>query len=80
MVVDDAFLLRKDLMKPSPFRNLSHEKRVFIYQLSRVKRVAENVSGIVANRFRMILSPKECSPKNVEKVTLASCCTTQLFT
>ena len=51
MVGDDAFPLRKDLMKPYPFRNLSREKIVFIYRLSRARRVVENVFGIMANRL-----------------------------
>ena len=73
MVADDAFPLKKDLIKPYPFRNLSYEKRVFIYQLSSARRVVENVCGIMANRFRIFLSPMEISPENVDKVTVASC-------
>ena len=45
MVANDALPLRRDLMKLYPFRNLSHEKRVFIYRLSRARRVLENVFG-----------------------------------
>ena len=72
MVTDDAFPLRKDLMKPYPFRNLSHEKRVFIHRFSRTRQVVKNVFGIMANKF-LFLSSMEISPENVEKVTLASC-------
>ena len=60
-------------MKPYPFRNLSHEKSVFIYRLSRGRRVVENVFGRTANRFRIFLSPMEIWPENVKKVPLASC-------
>ena len=41
MVADDDFPIRKDLMKPYPFRKLSHGKRVFIYRLSRARQVVE---------------------------------------
>ena len=73
MVADDPFSLRNDLMKPYPFRNLSREKIVFIYRLSRARRVVEIAFSILANRFRIFLSPMEISQENVEKVTLASC-------
>ena len=33
----------------------------------------EKFFGIMANRLRIFLSPMEISPKNIEKVTLASC-------
>ena len=70
IVTDDDFPLRKDLMKPYPFGNLSHEKKVFIYRHSREKRAMENVFGIMANRFRIFLSLEEISPENIDKVTL----------
>ena len=73
IVADDAFPLRNDLMKPYPLRNLSKEKRAFNYRLSRARRVVENAFGILANRFRVFLSPMLLSPENVEKVVLASC-------
>ena len=47
--------------------------KVFIYRLSRERRVGENVFGIMANRFQIFLTAMEISPENVEKVTPASC-------
>ena len=73
IVADDAFLLQKNLMKPYPFRGLSTEKRIFNYRLSRARRIVENAFGILANRFRVFLSPIQLAPENVEKVVLASC-------
>ena len=73
IVADDAFPLRTNLMKPYPFRNLSHNKRIFNYRLSRARRIVENAFGILAQRFRVFLSPIHVAPENVEKVTLASC-------
>ena len=48
-------------------------KRVFIYWFSKGRQVMEKFFGIMANRLRIFLSPMEISPKNIEKVTLASC-------
>ena len=73
IVADDAFPLRENIMKPYTFRSLAHEKKIFNYRLSRARRIVENVFGILANRFRVFLSPMLLSPENVEKVSLASC-------
>ena len=73
IVADDAFPLKQNLVKPYPSRNLSLESRITSYRISRARRISENAFGIMANRFRVFLSPLQLSPKNVEKVTLASC-------
>ena len=73
IVGDDAFPLKENIMKPYPFRSLSHEKRIFIYRLSRARRIVENAFGILANRFRLFLSSILLEPEIVEKITVASC-------
>lgn len=73
IVADDAFPLKVNMLKPYPFRGLSKEKRIFNYRLCRARRIVENAFGILANRFRVLLSPIWLSPDNVEKVTLACC-------
>ena len=73
VVADDAFPLKKNIMKPYPFRGLSLEKRIFNYRLSRARRIVENAFGILTNQFRLFLSPIWLSPENVEKIILASC-------
>ena len=41
-VGDEAFALRKDLLKPFSRKQLPNERRVFNYRLSRARRVIEN--------------------------------------
>ena len=77
-VADDAFPLPRFMMKPFPRRGLSNEKRIFNYRLSRACRVVENAFGILANRFRVLLTIIILSPEVVEKIVLASC-TLQFF-
>ncbi|XP_048242507.1 uncharacterized protein LOC125374866 [Haliotis rufescens] len=51
-VSDDAFGLRKHMIKTYTLCGLTEEERIFNYRLSRAKRVIENAFGILANRFQ----------------------------
>ena len=51
IVVDDAFPLKDYILKPYSRNDLTPEKRIFNYCLSRARRVVENAFGILANRF-----------------------------
>lgn len=73
IVADDAFALSKYLMKPFSLRGMTTEQRVFNYRLSRARRVVENAFGILANRFRVFMTPIALSPDKVETIVLASC-------
>jgi hypothetical protein len=73
IVADDAFPLRDTIMKPYPHRNLSGSQRIFNYRLSRARRCVENAFGILAARFRFLLSPICLSPEKVDVLILAAC-------
>ena len=66
-VADDAFGLKRHLMKPFPSQNLSLDKRIFSYRLSSARRIIENTFGVAASRFRIFRRPIIA---NAEKVTL----------
>ena len=78
IVADNAFPLIENLMKPYPFRGLSKKQWICNHHLSRARRIVKNVFGILANSFRIFLSPILLSPKNVEILTLV-CCTLHNF-
>ena len=74
MIGDDAFPLRKWMMKPYSHRELSHTERVFNYRLSRARRVVENAFGILVHRWRCLLNCLQLQPKNA--VVVVEACVT----
>ncbi|XP_037555254.1 uncharacterized protein LOC119431883 [Dermacentor silvarum] len=72
-VGDEAFQIRKDLLRPYPARQLDDEKRVFNYRLIRARRCAENAFGITAARWRILLRTIPLRPKNVDFIIKAAC-------
>ncbi|XP_063388799.1 uncharacterized protein LOC134674612 [Cydia fagiglandana] len=72
-VADSAFAINENLLKPYPQRNLTQEKRIFNYRLSRARRVVENAFGILSERFRIFKKPITINVENVPKVVMATC-------
>ncbi len=70
-VADDAFGLKRHMMKPFPTQNLPIDERVFNYQLSRARRVIENAFGIAATRFRIFRRPIIANVEKVKVLTKA---------
>ncbi|XP_068249076.1 uncharacterized protein [Palaemon carinicauda] len=70
---DEAFALRKHFLKPYSSKDLTKERRLFNYRLSRGRRIIENVFGIMTSRFRIFSSPINLKIANIEKVVLACC-------
>lgn len=73
IVADDAFPLKHYLQKPYSQAGLTNDKRIFNYRLSRARRVVENAFGILANRFRIFMTPISLAPEKVETIVLACC-------
>ena len=74
IAADDAFVLKNWLMKPFSKKNMSHSERVYNYRLSRGRRIVENAFGILANRFRCLLTTMLQSPETVTSIVLSCIC------
>lgn len=73
LVADDAFALRRNIMKPYAQRGLSTMQRIFNFRLSHVRRIIENVFGIMSARFRVLRKPIYLDAEKTKKVVLAVC-------
>ncbi|XP_042212587.1 protein ALP1-like [Homarus americanus] len=72
-VGDDAFPLMVNLMKPYTHQNLCKEQDIYNYRVSRAHCVVENAFGILASRFRILLSTINLCPAKVSTIVLACC-------
>ena len=69
-VGDDAFALTTNMMKPCPQRQLTDDKRVYNYR--RIRRISDNLFGILANRRRIFMSALKLSPRKVTSITMSA--------
>ncbi|CAK1598760.1 unnamed protein product [Parnassius mnemosyne] len=70
---DSAFALKNNFMKPFPFKNITHDQRIFSYRLSRARRVDENTFAILSSRFRVFRSHIGVQVNNMDPIVLACC-------
>ena len=68
-VADDAFGLKKHMMKPYPNRNIPLDQRIFNYKLS--GRVIENTFGIGTSHYRIFCRPIIAKVEKVIQITKA---------
>lgn len=72
-VADEAFGLGENVMRPYARNNLSIEKRVFNYRLTRARRYVECTFGILANKWRVFHTNILVSEDFATDVTKAAC-------
>lgn len=73
LVGDEAYPLLQYLMRPFPRVNLTREKKIYNYRLSRARRCIECAFGIMSQKFRILLKPIETNVANAEKIIKACC-------
>ena len=77
IVVDEAFPLRMDLLRPFPRvkgeARLPYAKTIFNYRLSRARRIVENAFGILVQCFRVYDRRLCMDDHHVIKIVNATC-------
>lgn len=73
LVGDDAFPLKKYLLKPYSHKYLNYEEKIFNYRLSRARRIVENAFGILASRFRILHKPIATRIEVTDKIIRTAC-------
>lgn len=73
IVSDAAFALRVNIMKPFGHNNLTNEETIFNQTLSSARVKVENSFGILASRFRVLLTTINVCPEKATTIVLACC-------
>lgn len=69
----EAYPLLPNLMRPFPRRQLTNEKRIYNYRLSRARRIVECAFGIMVKRFNVLENKMLVGPEKPTKITRAIC-------
>lgn len=73
-VVDDAFPLRENMIKPFRQADLIYQDRkIYNYRVSHARRIVENGFGILCSRFRIFHTIINLQPENIEPIVMACC-------
>ena len=72
LVGDDAFPLKRYLMKPYPGKFLAENNNIYNYRVSCARRCVENAFGILAVRWQIFYGMIRCHPELAEKLVRAA--------
>ena len=72
-VGDEAFPVLENLMRPFPRKELSNEKRIFNYRLSRARKQIECAFGVLSSMWRILRKPIEVQVDFATDIVKATC-------
>lgn len=70
---DEAFSLHDNILKPYAQRELTEEKRIFNYRLSRARNCIEKTFWLISSRFRLLQGAIHLHPEKASYAVLAIC-------
>lgn len=59
-VADNAFPLKRNIMRPYPMTGINNIKRIYNYRLSRARKTIECAFGMMTQKFQVLLTPIRC--------------------
>ncbi|XP_018398067.1 PREDICTED: uncharacterized protein LOC108776057 [Cyphomyrmex costatus] len=74
LIADEAFPLKKYIMRPYPGCNLTNRQKIFNYRLSQARRTIENSCGILASRWRIFRTTIIADADTAEWIVCAALC------
>lgn len=77
-VADEAFAVSENLLRPYPAKNLTYQKKIFNYRLSRARRYVECAFGILSNKWRIFHRPIDIGV-DVADIIIQACCVLHNF-
>ncbi|XP_023222917.1 protein ALP1-like [Centruroides sculpturatus] len=72
-VTDEGIGMSSRVMRPYPMKQLTAEKSIFNYRLSRARRVVENAFGVLSSVWRVFSTVILLSPDKAAKIILTCC-------
>lgn len=72
-VADEAFPLTDHIMRPYPRRQLTNERRIYNYRISRGRKSVECAFGMMVSKFRLLETPIHCGVNNIDCIVQAVC-------
>lgn len=72
-VADEAYPLKKNLMRPFARKQLTNSKRIYNYRHSRARRIVECAFGILTKRFNVFENKMLVNPEKATIITQAAC-------
>ncbi|KAJ8968684.1 hypothetical protein NQ314_002175 [Rhamnusium bicolor] len=79
LIANEAFALHKHLLKLYANRELTHEKRIFNYRLSRARNVSEDAFGLLTSSFRIFHTAMSLMDVESINYIVAAACTLHNF-
>ncbi|KAJ8977827.1 hypothetical protein NQ317_011911 [Molorchus minor] len=73
LVGDEAYPLKRYLLKPYPRQNLTDEQRIFNYRLSRARRCVECAFGILVAKWRCLKTELQVNREHVDIIVQCVC-------
>lgn len=78
-VADNAFPLKRNIMRPYPMTGINNIKRIYNYRMSRARKTIECTFGMMTQKFQVLLTPIRCTNYTTVNNIIKSVCVLHNF-